>query len=48
MVNLRYSMKQLSIDQLSTLVAVIDHNGFTKAGDILGRSQPAISSHIKN
>lgn len=40
-------MKQLSIDQLRTLVAVIDHNGFTKAGDILGRSQPAISAHIR-
>lgn len=40
-------MKQLSIDQLRTLVAVVEHNGFAKAGDILGRSQPAISSHIK-
>ncbi len=42
-----YKMKQLSLDHLRTLVAVIEHKGYARAGDILGRSQPAISLHIK-
>lgn len=40
-------MKQLSMDTLRTLVTIINHGGFAKAGDVLGRSQPAISLQIK-
>lgn len=40
-------MKQLSLDNLRTLVTVIDLGGFAKAGELLGRSQPAISLQIK-
>lgn len=40
-------MKQLSLDALRTFVAIIDHGGFARAGDVLGRSQPAISLQIK-
>lgn len=40
-------MKQLSLDNLRTFVAVIDRGGYAKAGDLLGRSQPAISLQIK-
>ncbi|MFT6779174.1 MAG: DNA-binding transcriptional LysR family regulator [Paraglaciecola sp.] len=40
-------MKQLSLDNLRTFVTVVDIGGYAKAGDILGRSQPAISLQIK-
>ena len=40
-------MKQLSLDNLRTLVTIIDVGGYHRAGDILGRSQPAISLQIK-
>lgn len=40
-------MKQLSLDNLRSLVAVIELGGYAKAGDMLGRSQPAISLQIK-
>lgn len=40
-------MKQLSLDTLRTLVSVVDLGGFAKAGELLGRSQPAISLQIK-
>ncbi|WP_158971217.1 LysR substrate-binding domain-containing protein [Paraglaciecola sp. L3A3] len=40
-------MKQLSLDNLRTFVTVVDLGGYAKAGDILGRSQPAISLQIK-
>jgi len=40
-------MKQLSTDNLRTLVAVIELGGYAKAGELLGRSQPAISLQIR-
>ena len=40
-------MKQLSLDTLRTFVSVIDLGGFAKAGEQLGRSQPAVSIQIK-
>ncbi|MEW9797266.1 LysR substrate-binding domain-containing protein [Alteromonas sp. CYL-A6] len=40
-------MKQLSLDNLRTFVSVIELGGYAKAGDALGRSQPAISLQIK-
>ncbi|MEG3765602.1 LysR family transcriptional regulator [Alteromonas sp. 14N.309.X.WAT.G.H12] len=40
-------MKQLSLDNLRTFVSVIEQGGYAKAGDWLGRSQPAISLQIK-
>jgi len=39
-------MKNLPMDLLRTFVTVVEFNSFTKAGDILGRSQPAISLQI--
>ncbi|WP_438863899.1 LysR substrate-binding domain-containing protein [Neptunicella sp.] len=41
-------MKQLSLDNLRTFVTVIDSGGYAKAGEILGRTQPAISLQIRN
>ena len=40
-------VKQLSLDNLRTFVAVIELGGFAKAGEQLGRSQPAVSLQIK-
>ncbi|NVK54752.1 MAG: LysR family transcriptional regulator [Alteromonadaceae bacterium] len=40
-------MKQLSLDNLRTFVGVIERGGYAKAGEWLGRSQPAISLQIK-
>lgn len=40
-------MKQLSLDVLRTLVTIVDVGNFSRAGEILGRSQPAISLQIK-
>lgn len=40
-------MKQLSLDNLRTFVAIIELGGYAKAGEKLGRSQPAISLQIK-
>lgn len=40
-------MKQLSLDNLRTFVAVVELGGFAKAGEQLGRSQPAVSLQIK-
>ncbi|RUP75766.1 LysR family transcriptional regulator [Alteromonas sp. KS69] len=40
-------MKQLSLDNLRTFVSVIELGGYAKAGEFVGRSQPAISLQIK-
>ncbi len=40
-------MKQLSLDNLRTFVSVIEQGGYARAGELLGRSQPAISLQIK-
>ncbi|MBU2979371.1 LysR family transcriptional regulator [Alteromonas sp. C1M14] len=40
-------LKQLSLDNLRTFVSVIEQGGYAKAGDWIGRSQPAISLQIK-
>ncbi|MBF7072089.1 LysR family transcriptional regulator [Glaciecola sp. MH2013] len=40
-------MKQLSLDNLRTFVAIIELGAYNKAGELLGRSQPAISLQIK-
>jgi DNA-binding transcriptional LysR family regulator len=36
-------MKNLPMDLLRAFVTIVEFNSFTKAGDLLGRSQPAIS-----
>ena len=40
-------MRNLPIDCLRSFVTVSDVRGFTQAGQILGRTQPAISLQIK-
>tara|TARA_R110000823_G_scaffold277501_1_gene396015 strand:- start:126 stop:1034 length:909 start_codon:yes stop_codon:yes gene_type:complete len=40
-------MKNLPMDLLRTFVTIEDLGGFTQAGEMLGRSQPAISLQIK-
>lgn len=40
-------MKNLPTDLLRTFVTVVDEGGFSSAGDLLGRSQPAISLQVK-
>lgn len=40
-------MKQLSLENLRTFVTIVELDGFTRAGEILGRSQPAVSLQIK-
>ncbi|ARS52516.1 LysR family transcriptional regulator [Kushneria konosiri] len=40
-------MKNIPTDLLRTFTTIKDLNGFTSAGDALGRSQPAISLQIK-
>jgi DNA-binding transcriptional LysR family regulator len=40
-------IKNIPTDLLRTLVTVVDLKGFTRAGERLGRSQPAISLQIK-
>ncbi len=40
-------MKNLPTDLLRTFVTVVDEGGFSSAGELLGRSQPAISLQIK-
>ena len=40
-------MKQLSLDVLRTLVTIVEVGNFNRAGELLGRSQPAISLQIK-
>jgi DNA-binding transcriptional LysR family regulator len=40
-------MKQLSLDNLRTFTAIIELGSYAKAGEYLGRSQPAISLQIK-
>lgn len=40
-------MKQLSLDNLRTFATVVDLGGYAKAGEKLGRSQPAVSLQIK-
>ena len=39
-------MKNLPMDLLRAFVTVVEFNSFTKAGELLGRSQPAISLQI--
>ncbi|RCS57510.1 LysR substrate-binding domain-containing protein [Parvibium lacunae] len=41
------AQKNLATDLLRTFVAVVDEGGFSPAGALLGRSQPAISLQIK-
>ncbi len=41
------SFKNLPIDLLRTYVTVTEFNSISRAGDVLGRSQPAISLQIK-
>lgn len=40
-------MRNLPINELRTFATVAELGGFTQAGDLLGRSQPAISLQIK-
>lgn len=40
-------MKNLPLDVLRTFVTVVEEGGYSSAGGILGRSQPAISLQIK-
>lgn len=40
-------MKNLPMDLLRTFTTINDLGGFTQAGDLLGRSQPAISLQVK-
>ncbi len=40
-------MKNLPTDLLRTFVTVAETGGFTRAGDLLGRSQPAVSLQVK-
>ncbi|BFM14459.1 LysR substrate-binding domain-containing protein [Maricurvus nonylphenolicus] len=40
-------MRNLPMDTLRAFVTVVEVGGFTQAGEILGRSQPAISLQIK-
>ncbi|MFT4654566.1 MAG: DNA-binding transcriptional LysR family regulator [Kangiellaceae bacterium] len=40
-------MKQLSLTVLRTLVTIVEVGNFNRAGELLGRSQPAISLQIK-
>ncbi|OMH29051.1 LysR substrate-binding domain-containing protein [Motiliproteus sp. MSK22-1] len=40
-------MKNLPMDLLRTFVTISDLGGFTHAGELLGRSQPAISLQVK-
>lgn len=42
-----HNMKNLPTELLRTFVTVVDRGGFTQAGMILGRTQPAISLQIK-
>jgi len=37
----------VSVHQLRLLAAVVDHSGFSRAGDALGLSQPAVSHQLK-
>ena len=39
--------KNLPIDVLRSFVAILEYGGFTQAGEVLGRSQAAISLQIK-
>ena len=41
------SMKNLPMALLRAFVSVAQLNSFTKAGEILGRSQPAVSLQIQ-
>lgn len=41
------SLQQLSLDNLRTFINIIELGSFVRAGDALGRSQPAISLQIK-
>ncbi len=40
-------MKNLPMDLLRTFVTIRDLGGFTQAGELLGRSQPAVSLQVK-
>jgi DNA-binding transcriptional LysR family regulator len=40
-------MQQLSLDAIRMFVTVHDMGGYAKAGEVIGRSQPAISLQIK-
>ena len=40
-------MRDLGIDLLRTFVAIVDAEGFTRAGERLGRTQPAVSLAVR-
>ena len=40
-------MKNLPMDLLRTFVSVAQLNSFTRAGELLGRSQPAVSLQMQ-
>ena len=40
-------MKNLSMDLLRAFVSVAQLGSFTKAGELIGRSQPAVTLKIK-
>ena len=40
-------MKNIPTELLRTFVTIVNLGGFTQAGDVLGRSQPAISLQVK-
>ena len=40
-------MKNIPTDLLRTFITIVDVGGFTQAGELLGRSQPAISLQVK-
>jgi DNA-binding transcriptional LysR family regulator len=42
----RYEGKNIPIEVLRAFVTVVDSGSFTKAGDLLGLSQAAISAQI--
>lgn len=43
----RHLEQLVTVHQLRLLVAVVEHGGFSRAGDALGLSQPAISHQLK-
>ena len=40
-------MQNFPTDLIRSFVAVVEHGGFSQAGSIIGRSQPAMSLQIK-
>ncbi|MCS5559697.1 MAG: LysR family transcriptional regulator, partial [Oceanospirillaceae bacterium] len=40
-------MRNIPTELLRTFITIVNLGGFTQAGDLLGRSQPAISLQVK-